>query len=123
VENFYDAEALKQSGQAGSCWSCKSPIQLPPRIRIGGNVVMLNHDSKLFPHHIDEQRLYDFTRPVAEVVRHPSDPGVWGLKNLSQDKWAATSAGGAVKDVEPGRSLTIAVGARVNFGQSEGEIR
>jgi hypothetical protein len=84
---------------------------------------MLNHDTKLFPHHIDEQRLYDFTQPVAEVARHPSNLGIWGLRNLSQDKWVTTSAEGAVKDVEPGRSLTIAVGTRVNFGKAEGEIR
>ncbi len=123
MENFYDPELLKQSGAAGSCWSCKSPLRLPPRMRIGANVVMLNHDTKLFPHHTDEQKLYDFTQPVAEVVRHPSNPDIWGLKNLSPDKWVTTSAEGAVKDVEPGRSLTIAVGTRVNFGKSEGEIR
>jgi DNA-binding helix-hairpin-helix protein with protein kinase domain len=123
MENFYDADALKQTGQAGSCWSCKRDLQLPPRIRIGKNVVMLNYDTKLFPHHIDDQRLYDFSQPVAEVVRHPTDPGVWGLKNLSQDKWFTTSAEGVVKDVEPGRSSAIAVGSRINFGKAEGEIR
>ena len=123
MENFYDADALKQTGRAGSCWSCKSDIQLPPRIRIGKNVVMLNYDTKLFPHHIDEQRLYDFAQPVAEVVRHPANQSIWGLKNLSQDKWVATSAEGKVNDIDPGRSLTIAVGTVINFGKEEGEIR
>jgi serine/threonine protein kinase len=123
MENFYDPDVLKQTGRAGSCWSCKSDIQLPPRIRIGKNVIMLNYDTKLFPHHIDEQRLYDFSQPVAEVARHPTNQSIWGLKNLSQDKWVATSAEGKVKDVESGRSLTIAVGTTINFGKSEGEIR
>lgn len=123
MENFYDPDALKQTGRAGSCWSCKSDIQLPPRIRIGKNVIMLNYDTKLFPHHIDEQRLYDFAQPVAEVVRHPTNPGIWGFKNLSQDKWVATSAEGKVNDIDPGRSLTIAVGTVINFGKAEGEIR
>ena len=123
MENFYDADALKQTGQAGSCWSCGSAIKLPPRIRISKSVVMLDHDAKLFPHHTDEQRLYDFSEPVAEVVRHPTNASLWGLKNLSRDKWVTTSADGAIKDVEPGRSLTIAVGAKVNFGKAEGEIR
>ncbi len=123
MENFYDPDALKETGRAGSCWSCKSDIQLPPRIRIGKNVIMLNYDTKLFPHHIDEQRLYDFGQPVAEVVRHPTNPGIWGFKNLSQDKWVATSAEGKVNDIDPGRSLTIAVGTVINFGKAEGEIR
>jgi DNA-binding helix-hairpin-helix protein with protein kinase domain len=124
MENFYDADALKAAGgKPGACWSCKTEIALPPRIRIGKSVVMLNHDTKIFPHHVDDQRPYDFNQPVAEVTRHPANPAIWGLKNLSQDKWVATSADGGVKDVEPGRSATIAVGARINFGKNEGEIR
>jgi DNA-binding helix-hairpin-helix protein with protein kinase domain len=124
MENFYDADALKASaGKPGSCWSCGAEIVLPPRIRIGKNVVMLNYDAKLFPHHVDDQQSYDFIHPVAEVNRHPANPGVWGLKNLSRDKWVATSAEGNVKDIEPGRSVTIAVGAKINFGKTEGEIR
>ena len=124
MENFYDADALKATGgNPGSCWSCKAGIVLPPRIRVGKSVVMLNYDTKLFPHHVDEQQSYDFTRPVAEVIRHPASPDVWGLKNLSRDKWVATSPEGEVKDVEPGRSVTIAVGAKISFGKTEGEIR
>ncbi len=124
MENFYDADALKASGgKPGSCWSCANEIVLPPRIRLGKSVVMLNYNTKLFPHHVDEQRLYDFTGPVAEVSEHPTSPGVWGLRNLSQDKWVSTSAEGKVKDVEPGRNVAIAVGTRINFGRIEGEIR
>jgi serine/threonine protein kinase len=124
MENFYDADALKATGgNAGSCWSCKTAIALPPRIRIGKSVVMLNYDTKLFPHHVDEQQSYNFTKPVAEVIRHPANPSIWGLKNLSQDKWVATTAEGEVKDVEPGRSVTIAVGTKISFGKTEGEIR
>ena len=124
MENFYDADALKATGgKPGSCWSCKTDISLPPRIRIAKGVVMLNYDTRLFPHHVDDQRSYDFTRPIAEVIRHPANPGIWGLKNLSQDKWVTTSPDGDVKDVEPGRSVTIAVGAKINFGKAEGEIR
>ena len=123
MENFYDADALKQMGRAGSCWSCERDLQLPPRIRINKNVIMLNYDTRLFPHHIDDQRLYDFSQPIAEVVRHPTNPAIWGLKNLSQDKWFTTTAEAIVKDIEPGRSLAITIGTKVNFGKAEGEIR
>jgi hypothetical protein len=95
---------------------------LPPRIRIGKSVVMLNHDTKLYPHHVDDGRLYDFSAPVAAVAVHPANPNIWGLKNLSQDKWFITSAAN-VKDVEPERSVTLAVGTKIQFGQIEGEIR
>jgi hypothetical protein len=84
---------------------------------------MLNFDTQLFPHHVNGQRMYDFSAPVAAVAEHPTAPGVWGLKNLSPQKWAVTTPGGGVKDVEPGRSFTLAVGTRVQFGESVGEIR
>jgi hypothetical protein len=84
---------------------------------------MLNFDTKLFPHHVNEQRLYDFNAPVAAVAEHPTSHGVWGLKNLSTQKWVVSTPGGAVKDVEPGRSFTLAVGTRVQFGETVGEIR
>jgi serine/threonine protein kinase len=123
LENFYDSQALKANGgNPGLCWACAAQLRLPPRIRIGTSVVMLNHDTKLFPHHIDDGRLYDFSAPVAAVATHPTNPSIWGLKNLSQDKWFITSAEN-VKDVEPGRSVTLAVGTKIQFGQIEGEIR
>ena len=124
LENFYDADALKaRGGRPGLCWSCATELRLPPRIRIGKSVVMLNHDTQLFPHHIDDQRMYDFSAPVAAVTAHPTDPHVWGLKNVSQDKWVINGAGGTVRDVEPGRNVTLAVGTRIHFAKAEGEIR
>jgi DNA-binding helix-hairpin-helix protein with protein kinase domain len=124
AESFYDAEALKASGgQPAPCWACNKEIKLPPRIRIENNVVMLNHDTQLFPHHVDDQRLYDFSKPVAAMTQHPQDPSIWGLKNLSDEKWAVTTTEGEVKDVEPGHSARLAVGIKVNFGKVEGEIR
>jgi hypothetical protein len=84
---------------------------------------MLNYDTRLFQHHVDPRHLYDFSTPVAEVNRHPTDASIWGLKNLSQEKWVATLPDRSVMDVEPGRSVTLASETRVNFGPSEGLIR
>lgn len=124
LENFYDGEALKAAGgNPGLCWACAAGLRLPPRIRIGKQVVMLNHDSQLFPHHVDDARLYDFSAPVAAVSAHPTNPNVWGLKNVSQNKWVITIADGSIKDVEPSRSVTLAVGTKIQFGKMEGEIR
>jgi hypothetical protein len=123
-ENFYDVEALQaKGGQLGTCWACDESLVLPPRLRIEKDIVMLNHDTQLYPHHLDDQRMYDFSQPVAEVTQHPTKPDVWGLKNLTAEKWVITTADGMVKDVEPGRNVPLAVGTRINFGKKEGEIR
>lgn len=123
-ENFYAAETLRASGgQPGVCWACGTALRLPFRIMLNKNVIMLNHDTQLYPHHIDDRRMYDFSAPVAGVTRHPTNPNIWGLKNLSNDKWVSVTTEGAVNDVPPGRSVTLAPGVRISFGQIEGEVR
>ena len=123
AENFYDLDVLKaSSGKLNVCWSCQKEIRLPPRSRSDKNTIMLNYDTKLFPHHTNTKS-FDFSKPIAEVTQHPTDPNIWGLKNLSEEKWVCTTADNQVKDVEPGRSLTIAVGTKINFGKAEGEVR
>lgn len=123
-ENFYDPEAIKASGgKPGNCWSCHKELVLPYRIRLDKKVVMLNYNTRLFPHHLDNQRLYDFSQPQAAMTQHPTDKNIWGLKNLSADKWSITAVDGSVKEVEPGRSVTVATGTKINFGKVEGEIR
>jgi len=125
MEAFYDIHALRAAGGGlGECWSCGHQLVLPPRIRIGDAVVMLNFDTRLYPHHVDASRLYDFSTPVAEITQHPTKPQIWGLRNLSQEKWTVTTnEGQSFSDVPPGRSVTLTVGTRINFGKSEGEIR
>lgn len=123
AENFYDVEAhASAKSGADSCWSCRRQLHPPPRLRIARSEVMLNHNAHLFPHHVDDERKYDFTQPFATVTRHPTEPNIWGLKNLSRQNWSATNTRGEVKDVGPGRSVTLAVGTRINFGRAEGVI-
>jgi hypothetical protein len=125
AENFYDPDMHPTPGsKGGTCWSssCKREIRLPMQIRLGNTGVMLNGDTNLFPHHTDNTRLYDFTAPTAQVTQRPTDPNVWGLKNLSAIKWVMTTATGTMRDVEPGRSVTLALGTKIQFGNVEGEI-
>ena len=68
---------------------------------------MLNHDTRLYPHHMDRDRLYDFSAPVAEVSRHPSNPQLWGLKNLVSVPWKVTLASGQVVEVSLGSSVRL----------------
>lgn len=123
-ENFYDQDALRDAGGTPlSCWACKKPLTLPFRIRLGRSIVMLNHDARLFPHHVEPSREYEFDHPVAEVSQNPKNPSQWGLKNLGHAKWTVLGADGKVTDVEPGRSASLGNGVRINFGSVDGEIR
>lgn len=123
-ENFYDINMLLESENMSSiCWKCKSQLKLPPRLKIDGDVLMMNFNTKLYPHHVDKHRLYDFSSPIAVISQHPKKPNVWGLKNLSNEKWVITKVNNEMIDILPGRSVTITDKLEINFGQSIGRIR
>ena len=127
AENFYDAGGPAATAP-GVCWSCRTALTLPYRLRLSlpgtgaHQVVMLNHDTRLYPHHLDPSRRYDFGEPIAAVERHPSDPGRWGLKNLGSANWVMTRSDGQLRDVEPGRSAGLTPGVRLALGRVEAEI-
>ena len=87
------------------------------------DLVMLNHDTLLYPHHLDERRPYNFDDPVAEIIQHPQNPQIWGLRNLSAQKWTSHKADGQANDVEPRKTVTLSPGLRIRFGSREGEVR
>jgi serine/threonine protein kinase len=123
AENFYDAQRIRVS-PAPVCWSCRRDWKLPFRIRVGRSVVVLNHDTQLYPHHVDEQRPYDFSSPMAAISRHPSQPDLWGLRNLTSETWSfQTALEPVAAEIQPGRTVALAAGTRINFGKSVGEIR
>ena len=60
----------------------------PPRLDDGRTTIVLNHDARVYRHHL---RLdYDFDTVVAQVTQHPQDPTVWGLRNVQPHRgWSA----------------------------------
>ncbi len=115
---FHDGES---PGGALRCWSCGAPVRLPPRLRVGQRLVLLNHDTRLYRDHLHEDQ--DFEEVVAEVSQKPGDPGRWGLRNLTTDKWTFTRPDGSIVDVPPGASVPLKTGNVVHFGMARGEIR
>lgn len=116
AQNFYETDSVKQ------CWACNKDLVYPPRLRINNAVVMLNHDTKLYPHHTDQTQKFNFSEPQAAVNRHPQDPNRWGLQNLSASPWIITLADNSVTLVEPQRSVNLAAGIVINFGNTSAEI-
>lgn len=125
AENFYDIEVVKaNNGMPGTCWACQQALRVPMRMRLDASeMVMLNADTRLYPHHTLATARYDFSKPEAELAQHPQDPRIWGLRNLSARKWVLTLPDGTLKDVEPGKSATLSAGLKIDFGGRLGEVR
>jgi serine/threonine protein kinase len=111
-ENFF--------GKQTSCWQCRSSVTAPPRIRLGKQLIMLNHDTVLTRHHTNG--LFDFKTAVGKVSRHPQNPNRWGLTNVSPDHWTLSKPNGETAVIEPGRTAPLQNGAKFNFGITEGII-
>ena len=117
AENFYDAHNVKR------CWACQQNLIVPPRLHSGNSVIMLNHDTKLYGHHTDLNKKFEFNTLQAQVNRHPQDSNRWGLQNLSGSQWTITLPDNTVKTVDPQRSVNLAAGIMINFGNVTAEIR
>jgi len=120
AESFYESGSAAQAG-GKTCWSCQKPLVLPPRIRIGSDVVLLNRNTRLFGFHVGLTR--DDDNPIAEVVQNPQNPSVFGLRNLGGESWTLSKPDGSIIDVPPGKAAPILTGNRINFGLATGEIR
>jgi hypothetical protein len=119
AENFYSSDTAKKVANH-NCWSCKKTIQLPMRIDFGQSFVCLNMDTVLYPHHLGNS--YVFNRKVAEVSRHPNDPAIWGLRNLTQDNWTVTRPDGTLLDVPASKNITLIPGTIIQFGSVKGTV-
>jgi len=110
AENFYDIN-LMRTGKQKMCWACKKPLNIPARIKIGHDIVILNDHTKIFGHHIDRERTINFRNVIGQVVRNPKQRDLLGLRNHSDTPWSVK-----LKD---GRSVSISKGSTVGLDRAE----
>jgi hypothetical protein len=121
-ELFFDDELGTVGGSPpGRCWACGGSPLVPPRLRIGRRVVVLNLNTVLYPHHLGGD-LYNYSTQLAVVSSHPMDPRVQGLQNLTNDTWLAVEEDGTEHRIGHGRSVRLNAGIRITFPQAEGSV-
>lgn len=111
-----EGNPLRVDGQ--SCWGCGAVLALPPRLVLASHAVAIAHDLVLYPHHLTGN--YDFSRPAAELTRHPNAPDQWGLRNLSDQQWTAREPSGREHPVPAGRAIALVDELILDFGPNRG---
>ena len=81
---FYD-EDLEAKGVAHTCWNCGKTVQVPNKIIIGKNRVLLHQNTKLLHHHVYGD--FDMDTVVGSVVQNPKNPAFWGIRNEDKVNW------------------------------------
>jgi serine/threonine protein kinase len=102
------------------CWACDASIDSPVRLRFDGSYLVLNRHTRVYRHHLE--RDYDFGAVVAEVVQHPSRPGVWGLRNASDRQWRVSPPGGSTYEIGPGQTVALIPETIIDLGAARATI-
>ena len=116
---------LKHDDYRSNCWysNCKSTCHNVMYILIDNRyLITLNHDTRLFLHHVDPFHMYDFSHIIAEVTKHPNDNQLWGLKNMSTEIWIVVKPDSNPIEVFPKQSLLLSPNTTIDFGKSKGII-
>ena len=123
-QSFYSLKALKISGgQMGNCENCGQALHLPPRMRVNGQIIVLNPKTKIYPHHIDSTRCCDFNKPIGVVVENLAMTTSLSLKNLSNQEWMVSHYDGTSSCINSGQSVSIEHDISIDFVTAEAEIR
>ena len=132
IDNQGDAGYFSSGGRirytdepAVTCWNsrCNNSSSKVLRLQIDERMlVVLNHDTQLYSHHIDPNNRYEFSYPVAKVTKHPTDSRLWGLKNLTENVWNITKPNSEPIVVYPNQNLLLSDRIVINFGKSLGKI-
>lgn len=121
-ETFYN---LKQA--SFKCMNCGKEIKKPVVLEIEGREIPLYPSSKIYRYEVDS--LADFTienikNAIGAVVENKKNPGVWGIRNLSEMTWYRHSPGGKEEIRKKDEVVPIIRENSVKFGTfGEGTIK
>ena len=91
------------------------------RLEIGDRAILLNHDTKIYPHHLGER--WDFSKQIAKLTQHPKDPRRWGIQNISGQDWRFSLGEAPQRTAAHGATIPLKNGVRLFFGRAEGLMR
>jgi hypothetical protein len=57
-----------------------------------------------------------YNRRLGEVIRHPQDTKLIGLKNETDQRWTVKKPNGQTSYVPPGRSIVLGPGVEIEAG-------
>lgn len=117
---FYDRETINQT----VCPSCgKRATLIPPRIKIGSRILLLNHDTLVTRGQVESENFMDYETPYLKVEIHPRHPEIWGLKNLSEDVWRYEGKDGQIKELTKDGIVPIKDGLEIYMGEKQCAVR
>ncbi|MDD1716445.1 MAG: protein kinase, partial [Methanolinea sp.] len=109
------------------CWHCTAPLPRHPKLAVrhaaGIHYLTLSEGTTILKRHLStpwQEEGADI--PLGEVIRHPQQPGVWGIRNLTGQSWKAIPSKGPAMEIPPQKAVPLNPGIRIMIEGSEVEI-
>ena len=112
----------RDAGGLFRCDQCQAQGSYPSRLELNGYPVYLFPHSRLYRCHTEKDS-DDYQTVTGEVLRNKNNPGLWGLKNLSNGLWNTIKPDGTAQQVPAGAIVHISPGLRLDFGGVAGAIQ
>ncbi|MCH5204457.1 MAG: protein kinase [Oscillospiraceae bacterium] len=111
IQNFLSAMKTDEEGKL--ICACGTHFAKPLSLVGEKTSVLLFDGARVFD---------DEARACAEVVRNKKNPGLWGLKNLTESEWGYVLPNGEEKTAPSGKAVPIFVGTQVTVGEEKFKI-
>jgi RsiW-degrading membrane proteinase PrsW (M82 family) len=92
-------------------------------LRVGTKYLVIVPGLRLMAHQVPGLMAGSTEGLVAEITRNPSDPNVLGLTNLSTTSWEVVTSSNTRREIAPGQTVKLASGTKIDFGETDGEVR
>jgi hypothetical protein len=101
---------------------CGRAYSTPLRLHAGRYTVPLFPGKKLYAcHTINDSD--DYNTVTGEIIMNKNNPALWGIKNLSQDKWEMILSSGERKAINSGDVIPIGAEIEIVFNHITGTIK
>ncbi len=114
--NFWD-----ESDPSPSCARCQTPVRPPFVLSVGRRQVAVSRFARIRSEHL--RLAAGESEDVARVRRHPTDSQRWGLENLTKRSWEAVLPDATAYQVQPGHTVELSGGLRINMRPGEIVVR
>jgi hypothetical protein len=102
-------------------FDCGHRYSYPYLLDLGNYRIPLFPGTKLYACHTKKDS-DDYETITGEVILNKTNPGLWGLRNKSQENWSFTTPTGEVNTIEPEKVVPVGNGVKINFNAVEGKI-
>jgi hypothetical protein len=92
-------------------------------LRVGTKYLVIVPGLRLMAHQVPGLAPSSSEGLVAEITKNPNDPNVLGLTNLSTTAWEVVTPSNTRRDIQPGQTVKLAPGTKIDFGETDGEVR